>query len=365
MKKVISITVVLGVLSLFGIACAPLDDISSGKAFLEAFPSQDTLIITTTDPSFQTSGLKTLRQPLVGERADLHDLSFYVAWQVNDQAYHVFSVIWFITRFQPSQAVLEDGVIGQGDDQIIYDARAVWGPFRDDEGKNLEFILHVFRCIDPDDGRRTFVWYAAGRPLGGGEDAWVIFLAGGAKPLATANGTVNRMGIVEVDMEAVRSLDPTEDDVGNATYAFVENIDSYAVAAVGEGVWSDNTHTAVSDVTYFYGRSSEGYTVLEFDTNVDVANVAGEALESLHVTTGWLDSGDGRSDAQAIGGDLPPGGASLTECWGVNLKQTYFNFVTDGNQIEDGSIEACFSADPIAVPEVDYAEIRDLFLLDF
>jgi len=366
MRKKLSIVATLGLIAWLGTGCGNLDDISSGKAFLQAFPSQDTLIIQTDSIDSQTNGLKAVSQPLVGERADLHDLSFYVAWQVNHQAYHIFSTIWFITRFQPTVAVLEDGVVGEGDDKVIYDARAVWGPFRDDEGKDLEFILHVWRGIDPDDGRRTFVWYAAGRPLGSGEDAWIVFLAGGAKPIAEENGAINRKGIVEVDMEAIKALDPTEDDVGNATYVFEEGIGYNAVAAVGEGVWTDNTHTKVGDATYFYGRSAEGYTVLEFDINADMQVVdGGELEESLHVVTGWLDNGDGRSDATAAGGDLGEGSATLTECWGINLLQTYFLLVAPDGEIEDGSSDACFTAEPIDMPEIDYIEIRDLFLLDF
>ncbi len=361
----IGLIVLLGWL---GTACGPLDDISSGKAFLEAFPSEDTLILQTGtgDIAQQKSGLRSISQAMVGDRADLHDLSFYVAWQVNNQARDIFNTIWFITRFQPSQAVLEDGILGEGDDQLTYDARAVWGPFSDDEGKNLEFILHVWRCIDPDDGRRTFIWFAAGRPKQAGDDAWVPFLYGGAKPLAGSNGSLTRQGIVEVDCDAIRLLDPTEDDIGSATYAFEEGTGYSAVAAVGEDVWTDDTHTKTGNATYFYGHTSEGYTVLDFDVDADLQVVDGTAAkESLHVRTGWLDNGNGRSDANASGGDLGDASAELTECWGINLLQTYFHLLTPDGEIENGNVSSCFSIDPIQAPQIDYQAIRDLFSKDF
>ena len=49
-----------------------------------------------------------------------------------------------------------------------------------------------------------------------GTDAWVPFVFGGAKPAVTQNGVYeNDVGLVEVDCDAIRLLDPTEDDVGN------------------------------------------------------------------------------------------------------------------------------------------------------
>ncbi len=345
--------------------CGLEDDISSGKAFLEAFPAEDTLIIETNGLDSQSSGIKAMSQALVGERADLHDLSFYVAHQINHQAQQIFRTVWFITRFAPTVAVEEDGILGEGKDAFAYNARAAWGPFRDDEGKNLEFILQVWRGLDPTDGRRVFAFFAAGRPLGGGEGDWVPFLYGGAKPFDGQAGEILRHGLVEVDCDALRQLDPNEDNVGQVTYAYIRGADYRVVAAVGEGIWADQNQDKVTDTTYFYGHTREDYTVLEFDTQADIETSQGPAPESLHIVTGWLKNGTGRSDAQVEGGDLGTASAQLTECWGIDLQQTYFHLRLDEvSQIEDGNAQSCMVADPIEVPAIDYQALRDLFDLD-
>ncbi len=346
------------------------DPIASGKAFLEAFPDKDTLMVPAPGWSAESKAVSELHasveQTLVGDRAWLHDLSLAVALQVNHQAARIFGTLWVITRFAPSVAKLEDGFLGESGEQVEYDAWAVWGPFEDSENKNLEYILKVWRAIDPQDGQRLYVWFAAGRPVGGGEEDWVVFLLGGAKPTADSKDGVNRMGIVEVNLDAVQELNPTEEDVGYATYAFMQGDGFHAVAAVGEGVWTDESHTQKGDVTYFYGRSLEGYTVFDFDIQNDIESVDGELLEDLHVTTGWVGSG-GRSDATITGGDLGDQSAMLTQCWGLDLKQTYFHLVLPPPKepIEDGDVNQCFTADPIEIPDIDFEAIRDLFDFDF
>lgn len=164
MKKLLTISLVvfLGGFVLGG--CWIENDIKNGDAFRAAFPDEDTLTIKTQALEQNQQGLTSMGQALVGDRADLHDLSFAVAFSVNFHARNIMEVLWFITRFPPSQAIEEDGVIGDPGEEFPYDARAVWGPFQDDEGKNLEFILHVWRGTDPEDNRRTFIFFVAGRP---------------------------------------------------------------------------------------------------------------------------------------------------------------------------------------------------------
>jgi len=60
----------IGLLGWLGAGCGPLDDISSGKAFLQAFPSEDTLILQTGGLDQHESGLRSMSRALVGERAD-------------------------------------------------------------------------------------------------------------------------------------------------------------------------------------------------------------------------------------------------------------------------------------------------------
>ncbi len=361
MKRFISIFASIAMLGVFVSACAT-DDISSGDAFRAAFPDEDTLTIKTKSLSEKQDSLTDMSQALVGDRADLHDLSFAVAFNVNRYARNILELVWFVTRFQPTVAVAEDGVIGDPGKQFHYNARAVWGPFNDDEGKNLEYILNVWRGVDEEDGRTTFLYFIAGRPVGGTDDDWVPFLVGGAKPF---DGNTNRLGLVQLDMNALRTLDSSEDDVGVFSFVYMQEADSHVVAATGEGVWSDDDHTNTTDATYFYGRSSEGYAVLEFDTNSDLEDDSGDALEHIHVTTGWLYNGDGRSDAQVSGGDLGDASASLTECWGGDHVQTYFLFNTQGADpevnVEDGQVSSCFTPDPLDLPEIDYEAIRSAF----
>jgi hypothetical protein len=361
MNKLMPFAISLALVGLVLGGCG-LDELQSGEAFRTAFPDEATLTIQNQELNQSESRLSSQSQALVGDRADLHDLSFLVAFQINRHARDILETVWFITRFQPSFAVAEQGVIGEPGEEFSYDARAIWGPFRDDEGKNLEFILHVWRGVDAQDGRRTFLYFIAGRPVGGTDDDWIVFLVGGSKPF---EGQPDQMGVVELDMNAIGLLDPTEDDVGVFSFVYYQEADNHAVAATGEGVWNDETQSQTTDVNYFYGQSSQGYAVLEFDTNGDLEDDAGDALEHLHVTTGWLYNGDGRSDAVVTGGDLGAATAVLAECWGADLRQDYFLFATDGLDpdvaAEDGEVSACFTGQPIDLPEIDYDAIRRAF----
>ena len=362
MKRTISmlLTVAFGA-TIFG-ACS-LNEVQNGDAFRPAFPDEDTLIIKTQELETQQSGLTSQSQALVGDRADLHDLSFSVAFHLNHWARNILEIVWFITRFEPSFAVEEEGIIGDPGEEFHYDARAIWGPYGDDEGKDLEWILHVWRGIDQEDGRRTFLYFIAGRPEGSGDLAWVPFLVGGAKPY---EGTSERMGMVQLDMNAIASLDPTEDDVGVFSFIYFQEADNHVVAATAEGVWADDEQTVTTDANYFYGQSAEGYAVLQFETSIDLDDLEGDLMENLVVTTGWIYNGDGRSDAVISGGDLGEALATQTECWGADLRQDYFNFQTTGLEpeeygLEDGEVANCFTPVALDLPEVDYDEIRAAF----
>ncbi len=344
------------------IGCAPTDNIASGKAFMEAFPEEDVLMLNTADDGQMSQGLASMKQSLVGERANLHDLSFGVAFAINFHARNILDVLWFITRFPPTQAVEEEGVIGDPGEEFHYNARATWGPFGDGEGKDLEFLLHVWRGVDEEDGRSTYLYFVAGRSDGAGDDAWVPFLVGGAKPFEA--GFEGRHGLVQLDFDAIRSFDPTEDDVGVVSFIYIQSLEGHLVAAVGEGLWGDDSQTYVTDSTYTYGRSVEGWTVLEFDADGNVDEEGGEALEHLHVSTAWY-QGQGRSDAMVSGGDLGETSATNTQCWGVDLLQSYFHWVTQGVEppvdFEDGPASACFLPNAVVIEDIDYEAIRTAF----
>lgn len=361
MRKSLSVLLSLSIAGMLLGGCG-LDEIHSGDAFQAAFPDEDTLTIQTRSLDQQQSGLSSTRQALVGDRADLHDLSFAVAFEINFHARNILEVLWFITRLPPTAAAAEQGTVGDPGEEFHYDAWATWGPFDDDEGKDLEYVLHAWRGVDDEDGRRTFLFFAAARPEGAGEQAWVPFLLGGAKPF---DGHADRSGMVQLDMDAIASLDPTEDDVGVISFVYLQQADAHAVVATGEDVWTDDEQTLRGDPNYFYGRSRQGYAVVEFQTQGDLDDDAGDALEDLLVTTGWLYNGDGRCDARVSGGDLGAGSASLTECWDRDHIQDYFLFTTEGLDedvtVEDGTVADCFSAEPLELPEIDYQAIRAAF----
>ena len=170
---------------------------------------------------------------------------------------------------------------------------------------------------------------------------------------------------MQLDFDAIRSLDPTEDDMGVVTFVYAQDAASHVVAATGEGIYDEEQQMPI-DVEYFYGRSDEGYAVLEFNTPAEVDEEAGSQLEDLHITTGWLYNGDGRSDAVVTGGDLGDATASLTQCWGADHLQTYFKYAVEGLEpdvvmVEDGDVSACSIGQAIVLEDVNYDDIRNAF----
>jgi hypothetical protein len=349
------------------VACSSTDEFASGDAFRKGLPKEEVLLIQTqtlsqTQNALTESGLATLEQKVLDERSQLHDLSFAVGFQINRHVRNILETIWFITRFEPNEVVEEDGVAGEGEDSFAYNARAVWGPFNDDEGKNLEFALIVLRGEDPNDGREVFIYGVQGRPQGSGDDAWVQFLLGGSKPKEP--GLPDGFGLVKLDMNAMGQLDPNEDDIGVMNFIYHNTDEGHMVAAAFEGVWDEALQTTI-DPTYFYGHSTQGYTVLQFETKINAEEPPGDLLEDLSVTTGWYQKDQGRSDAVVSGGDLGEAVATWTQCFGSDLKNDYEAYSAENANppvaIEVGDVQACFIDQPIQIPEINYQDIRTAF----
>ncbi|MBI5509885.1 MAG: hypothetical protein HY903_14105 [Deltaproteobacteria bacterium] len=85
---------------------------------------------------------------------------------------------------------------------------------------------------------------------------------------------------------------------------------------------------AGSDVDYLYGhyRGADGNVLdfLHFEVPLNIDNTATAALETLSVKMAFLNTGWGRAEVGASGGDLvAPAAYDETECWSAALNRTY------------------------------------------
>ncbi len=355
---------VTGLWMLLG-GCQPKEDLTSGEVFKNALPDQETLFVDLSGTGQQESALTTAQQALTltGKNSLLLGMGALIALAVNGQATILLTMLAFVTRLPPTVAVEEAGVIGEGEEAFAFDARAVWGPYQSNDSKNLEFTLNIWRGTDAKDNRTAFVYFVAGRPVGAGDEGWVVLIKGGAKPYEQETG--NRFGLIKVDLNAMKQLDPTRVDVGAVSFLYLKEGGNRALAAVFDDVWLDPTHTATRDATYLFGVSDQGFAVLEFDVEGNLPQPTGAALETLHVVAGVIVGGSGRADADIQGGDLGTGTATLTECWGQDKKTTYYKLASAGVAqpltLEGGTAADCISAQPVSPPDVDFEAIRTAF----
>jgi hypothetical protein len=367
MNKLLSIPSVIALTGFLMTACGGTDDIKSGEAFIRALPDEQTLTVSAPDQKTQAlsvaeQGVARDQQALiVGTWSDLALKSMAAAWVINFNAWKLLATIRFVTLMPPTIAVVENGTMGDGDKTFNYNARAVWGPYQDKE-KSLEFIMQVWRGIDQKENRNAFIYVVQGRPVGADDSAWKILITGAAEPFEESLG--KGLGVVKVDFNTIKALDPTAVNVGQVSFYYERKKgDHRAVAAVATGVWSDEQHTTTTDATYLYGVSAKGYALLNFSTEKDIITTTSNN-EQLQVATAWLANGDGRSDVTITGGDLVNGTDHLSECWGIDLKTTYYRLqgvdqVGDSINIVSGSESDCFTSEPIPIVDIDYDAIKN------
>jgi hypothetical protein len=219
----------------------------------------------------------------------------------------------------------------------VKDNVAVWGPHTEALSPNTWRLTVTRRA--PND--HSYVLEAKAKSEA--DSAFRVILSGDH----TETGPTLGSGQFLLDFDAAQALPEHDENVGKAqvTYAKLSEGASAQVDADFKRVREDDSKQLV-DAKYHYKQESTGGS-FEFELRKDF--VKGASIEVGAIRSRWLNSGAGRADVRASGGDLSSP-ATLSECWDTSFARRFLEVSFDPSKNE-GSVSLC------VFPEAEFAKL--------
>lgn len=266
------------------------------------------------------SGTAQRQDALEGERSGFYALTRAVTLTVNAGTVAVLGLVKGITDHRPTSL--------QGD-------VAVWGPHTDPLSPNT-YRLTVTRNRDHD---YSYVLDAKGKNEP--DTAFRAILSGSHLVATDASGEELEgfgNGTFLIDWDQMQSLPEHDDHVGAATFVYTRLSASSNVqidVAFRQVKDRETGQRVDADYRYVATPSAGGSFDFKIIKNLD----AQPALETMTIRSRWEQTGAGRSDVKAKGGDLP-GEATASECWDENFDSRFLSLSYAPSQ-NYGSEAAC------------------------
>jgi hypothetical protein len=276
----------------------------------EILPTESQLAI-----NFPASGA-TDRSADVGGYAPWYVATRTVTESVNGVIRFVLgSVSWVVTTQRPTWV----------DDEHT---RAMWGPYQDSGLDPVSTGIWVERQADG-----GFHWAVFQVPNGGTlEDDAVAIVAGEVDAGSTRS---EASGTFAVDFDAAADLDPAVGTVGGfgVEYAY----DAEGVAALVGMQSYGQRNGELHDAAYSYEEDYTGAGTMDLAWLEDVNG--GGTDEVITLRSRWQADGQGRGDAEVLGGDLAVD-VTANNCWGADFETVYWTD-TIGMYDEEGAESSC------------------------
>lgn len=235
-----------------------------------------------------TSSTGTRRDGLEGERAEFYALTRAVTLTVNGGTAGVLNLVEQITEYPPS-TITQDS--------------ATWGPHTDALSPNT-WKLVVTRSAS---AQNTYTYELSGKGKTEADSAYRVVLSGTHVDGGENFGT----GTFLLDFTAASQLPEHDGNVGAATITYSRATSSSDTEINAEFVGiRDGAQTV--DAQYHYVETPGQGGLLDYDFQKDF--VAGPAIENATIRSRWQQSGAGRSDIRASGGDTTSD-VTISECW--------------------------------------------------
>jgi hypothetical protein len=308
--------------------------LGEGDLFRRGFPTAEMVKLelpgqaTASQP---LEGTAQQRQALEGEISDFYRLTRTATVGVNAGVGAILGLVHAITR-HPATTVTGN--------------TAVWGPHTEALSPNT-WKLTVIR-----NGPQDYQYALEGKAKGDPDTAFVTVLSGTHKPEVDAAGDPVEglgAGTFTLDMDAARTLPENDGNVGRIDVAYARPGWSAEVTIDVEFTQVRDEETfGRNDASYRYRRQPGAGGAFEFSILKDIQN-DGSALEKLTIKSRWKQTGTGRADVKASGGDLPVE-ATANECWDDDFKSRYLSASWDP-QLGWGALGAC------AFPTAEYSSL--------
>lgn len=296
--------------------------------FLNALPDSDSLKLTI--PGSNGKGL--------GELAWLYEVTVDFTRAVNAGVLWTLSLIDEITSYPPSSH--------EGNSYI-------WGPWDGGGLSPAEYKFTVTRT-----GKHNFTYLLESRSRNT-NDEWLNIWWGEVE--ASASTQRRGIGNFQIDYDPLHVVDPTFDYAGSIIVDYDTITDGRRIDITFDEFvdeYAQDAEPVSGTYNYYEHKDYSGRFLFDALMDLHYEQYHGDqynAREHIYFNTRWQGNGTGRTDAVAMGGDLPnieiegsPVKKYLvSECWNTDFLRTYFKEVAvcENNSehviIEEGDADSC------------------------
>lgn len=279
--------------------------VDQGEPFRNGFPRAETVKLNLPENKTALTGEGQRRDGLEGAIAEFYKLTRGVTATVNGAGGAVLTLVQKIAEHRPTS---------------VNNNVAVWGPHTDALSPN------TFKFTVTQTAQNQFDYVLEAKGKTEADSAFRVILSGSH----VATGDKLGSGTFLVDWDRARTLPENDGNVGTASYTYSKQTAGAEVSidALFQKVRDNDTGQLV-DVNYKYRETPGNGGNFEFRMNKDW--VQGPAIEVLTVKSRWLQTGAGRSDVRATGGDLPAP-ATASECWDAAFLSRFMTVSYDASK---------------------------------
>jgi hypothetical protein len=306
--------ILAGVLVACGGESDPADE------YREAVPTRAQLSMDVPAGEASQGELGSQSQALLGQRAELYDLTYKVSHEVNGSIWIGLNIIEAIVQHQPSS--IANGV-------------ATWGPHT----PPLEPLTWMLKVTKTANG--TYLYALSARKKGDTAGTFVPILAGSSKK-GYSPVFSGYTGLYTANATALNALDSFVcPDTGKA----VATYDTTGLKRSVKMALKNFSEAGAPpvDVLYSYLDRADTSGEFRFVAHTDLQK-NGSAEELFAASTAWDQTGAGRGDAVVTGGDVQSGvTVHITECWGDAFTRTFYQDNFNINPTEGNAADCVFS----------------------
>ncbi len=324
MNQINRILVTLTITSLVAgvLACGGIDP--EEEELSSAVPTRDDLALMVpagSSSSSQSGEVGTIDQALLGQRADMYQLTYSVSRSLNRSIWVGLNIIEGIVQQPPT--FLQSGV-------------ATWGPWTPPL-EPLTWMLNVQRK-----GPGKYAYALSARRKGHIKGKFVTILAG-TSVKGYSKYFSGFAGTYWANASALNKLDPlTYQDTGKMAATYDTTGVKRAIKLVLTD-YSDNGGDKVN-AAYTYLDRVDASGEFKYATRVDLHKDKSLSKKELYtVKSRWTAAGAGRGDATASGGDLPASvKVEITECWDALFRRVFYQDNYNTNPAEGSAAKCVF-----------------------
>jgi hypothetical protein len=270
----------------------------------------------------------TAQQGLEGDTAEFYVFTRAVTGMINGGTLLVLGIVKSVTDHEPTS---------------IKGNVAVWGPYTDALSPNT-WKLTVTKVDEV-----NFSYSLEGKGKSEADTAFRVILSGSHKVASKDFGN----GTFLIDWNEAQKLPEHGAEVGTAEFIYSHlsaSDDATLTVAFRQVKDADTAKLVDADYAYVAHPASGGAFEFKITKDMDT-DATRPGLETMSIKSRWEQTGAGRSDVKATGGDLKDTVFTATQCWDLNFKSRYLDVPWDPSQAY-GAESAC------AFKTAEYSSIK-------